>query len=107
LVALSEDQSSLAETANVLATTLTHKHLSPWLSAMFVPPRHRGKGIGSTLALTAAAEAARLGFDAIYLFTPHNESLYARLGWATFDRALLNGTPVVLMARSTRSIHER
>jgi predicted N-acetyltransferase YhbS len=106
LVALSEDQSSLVGTANVLATTLTHKHLSPWLSAMFVATEHRGKGIASALALAAASQAGRLGFDTIYLFTPRNESLYARLGWATFDRVGLNGTIVSVMARSTRSNHE-
>src|SRR5215831_6645627 len=63
LVALSQDQGSLVGTANVFATTFTHKHLSPWLSAMFVPPEHRGKGIASALALAAASETGRLGFD--------------------------------------------
>src|SRR5579872_5254631 len=82
LVAISPDRNALVGSANVLATTLTHKHLTPWLSSVFVPAEQRGKGIASALTLAAASEARRLGFDTIYLFTPRNESLYARLGWA-------------------------
>lgn len=102
LVALSEDRNELVGSANLLATTLTHKHLSPWLSSVVVPPQFRGKAIASKLALAAVAEASRLGFDTIYLFTPHNESLYARLGWTTFDRAEINGVGVCVMSRRTR-----
>lgn len=101
LVAISPDRNALVGSANVLATTLTHKHLTPWLSSVFVPAEQRGKGIASTLTLAAASEARRLGFDTIYLFTPRNESLYARLGWATFDRVVLNGVPAAVMARGT------
>ena len=101
LVALSEDQ-SLVGSANIAATTLTHKHLSPWLSSVVVPAEHRGHGIASKLALAAVAEARRLGFDKIHLFTPRNESLYARLGWTTFDRTDINGVAVCLMTRDTR-----
>ncbi|WP_168195693.1 GNAT family N-acetyltransferase [Bradyrhizobium sp. NAS80.1] len=99
LLALSEDGNTIVGTANVLATTLTHKHLSPWLSSVFVPPEHRRQGVASALALAAASEAERLGFS--YLFTPHSEPLYSRLGWATFDRVLLHGTPLAIMARRT------
>jgi N-acetylglutamate synthase-like GNAT family acetyltransferase len=102
LVALSHEQGQLLGSANLVTTTLTHKHLSPWLSSVVVPDAHRGKGIASQLALAAVAEADRLGFDKIYLFTPRNETLYARLGWVTFDRSEINGVPVCLMERSTR-----
>ena len=102
LVAISQDRNALVGTASVLATTLTHKHLSPWLSSVFVPPEHRGKGIASSLALSAVSEVRRLGFDTIYLFTPHNEALYRSLGWATFDRVTLNGAGVSVMARDVR-----
>ena len=101
LVALSDDGNSLLGTANVLATTLTHKHLSPWLSSVTVPPEHRGKSVASALSLAAASEAGRLGFGTIYLFTPRSESLYARLGWVTFDRVILNETSLAIMAKST------
>lgn len=100
LVALSED-GNLVGSANVVVTTLTHKHLSPWLSSVVVPSAHRGKGIASKLALAAVAQARRFGFDKIYLFTPRNESLYAGLGWTTFDRSAINGVAVCLMERGT------
>jgi predicted N-acetyltransferase YhbS len=102
LVALSEDDGSLVGSASVVAVTLTHKHLSPWLSSVVVPAEHRGKGIASRLTHAAVSEADRLGFDKIYLFTPRNESLYARLGWVTFDRSEINGVGVCIMARSVR-----
>jgi predicted N-acetyltransferase YhbS len=98
LVAISQDQNVLVGSANVVATTLTHKHLTPWLSSVFVPSEQRGKGIASALTLAAASEARRLGFETIYLFTPRNEALYARLGWTTFDRVMLGGISAAVMA---------
>ena len=99
LVALSEEN-LLVGSATIMATTLTHKHLTPWLSSVFVPPACRGKGIASALSMRAVEEAARLGFEALYLFTPQSESLYARLGWRTFDHAVHNGVPLAIMRRS-------
>ncbi len=102
IVALSMENLPIGS-ANILATTLTHQHLTPWLSSVFVPVEQRGKGLASALSLRAVEEAARLGFDELFLFTPHNESLYARLGWKTFDRTPHNGVPLTLMRRTTRS----
>jgi predicted N-acetyltransferase YhbS len=98
LIAISED-GQLAGSASILAATLTHQHLTPWLSSVFVPPEMRGRSIASALSLRATDEAARLGFKTLYLFTPHNESLYARLGWKTFDKTVHNGQPLTLMER--------
>ena len=87
--------------ATLLPRTITHPHLTPWLSTVVVPPACRGRGIASALSLRIASEAARLGFPTIYLFTPHNASLYRRAGWETIEMAELNGAPVTIMARST------
>jgi hypothetical protein len=35
-IAISDDE-KLVGSASILATTLTHKHLTPWLSSVFVP----------------------------------------------------------------------
>jgi predicted N-acetyltransferase YhbS len=102
LVALEDSGQGIVGSAAIAATTLTHKHLTPWLSSVFVPPEQRGKGIASKLSLAAIAEAARLGFEKIYLFTPKNEALYARLGWESFEHAAINGVPVCLMACAVR-----
>jgi GNAT superfamily N-acetyltransferase len=100
LVALS-DGNVLQGSATILSTTLTHKHLTPWLSSVFVPPAHRGKGVASALSMRAVEEAARLGFRDLYLFTPRNEAMYARLGWRTFEYAVHNGVELAVMQRTT------
>jgi predicted N-acetyltransferase YhbS len=100
LVALTEDGSP-AGAATLAARTITHPHLTPWLSTVVVPPAYRGRGIASALSLHVADAAARLGFPTIHLFTPHNESLYRRLGWVTIETAQVGGTPVAIMARPT------
>jgi len=102
LVAISTEQGDLVGSASIVATTLTHKHLTPWLSSVFVPPTQRGRGIASKLSLAAIAEANRLGFEKIFLFTPKSEALYARLGWQTFEHTAINSVSVCLMARPTR-----
>ena len=90
---------TIVGSAGILPATITHKHLTPWLSSVYVPDEYRGKGIASALSLRAVAEAARLGFERLYLFTPHNETLYARMGWRTFERIEYNGLPLALMER--------
>ncbi len=107
LVAISAGQGDLVGSASIVATTLTHKHLTPWLSSVFVPPTQRGRGIASKLALAAISEADRLGFKKIFLFTPKSEALYARLGWETFEQTATNDVPVCLMSRSTRRAEAR
>jgi GNAT superfamily N-acetyltransferase len=102
LIAVSE-AGTLLGSAGILPTTITHQHLTPWLSSVYVPDEHRGKGIASALSLRAVVEAARLGFERLYLFTPHSESLYARIDWQTFERIEYNGTPLTLMERPASS----
>jgi hypothetical protein len=53
------------------------------------------------LSLRAVTEAARLGYDRLYLFTPRSEALYARIGWGSFARIDYNGVPLTLMERPT------
>lgn len=98
LVAIAPDM-RLVGSASILATTLTHQHLTPWLSSVYVPPEQRGRGIASALALRASAEAARLGYEVLYLFTPSSANLYSRLGWTTFDTASHNGVRLSIMSR--------
>ena len=89
--------------ASILATTLTHKHLTPWLSTVVVPPNHRNKGVASALTEQAFLEARAMGFEKLYLFTPKKESLYSRLGWSKFDSVQLRGNEVSVMERNTQA----
>jgi predicted N-acetyltransferase YhbS len=101
LVALFSDK--IVGSASILPTTITHKQLTPWLSSVYVPGDQRGKGIASALSLRAVQEAAKLRYDRLYLFTPHSEKLYARIGWTTFERIDRNGLSLALMERQTVS----
>ena len=87
--------------ASILEKSIISLDLSPWLSSVYVPPQHRGKGIASALSSRAIHETAKLGFGRLYLFTPKSEHLYARLGWVAFDKLNHRGTPLTLMWRST------
>ena len=100
MVALSEEGRFIGA-ASILAKTITHVHLTPWLSTVVVSPEFRGKGYASKLALRAVSEAACLGFKSLHLFTPFNESLYKRLGWETLEKSNHNGRPITIMARPT------
>jgi len=100
LVALSEKGEPVGA-ASILASTVTHRHLTPWLSSVVVPAIHRGHGIASALSLWAVKEARRLGFDTLYLFTPRNESLYARLGWTRMEFVVHRETALTIMSRPT------
>jgi predicted N-acetyltransferase YhbS len=91
----------LVGAAGIMPSTVTHQHLSPWLSSVFVPAEHRGNGIASALALWAVGAARRLGHEKLYVFTPRNEALYARLGWRTIDRVTHRETPLTIMERPT------
>ena len=58
----------------------TRPELSPWLASVYVAAEHRRQGIGSALVRRVAQEAAALGVETLYLFTPDQEHFYARLG---------------------------
>jgi GNAT superfamily N-acetyltransferase len=79
------------------------RDLTPWLADLYVAPVHRHRGLGSALVQRAVQEAARLGFETLYLFTTsrENESLYAALGWSVRERVqYLGALRVVMQIRS-------
>lgn len=76
--------------------------LTPWLASVFVRPDARGHGIASAVVEANAAEAARRGHDTLHLFTPDQQRLYARLGWAEFGTARDLDEEVTLMRRDLR-----
>ena len=57
--------------------------LYPYLCALFVEKEARGHALGGKLLNHARAEAAKLGFDKVYLCTNHT-SYYERYGWEYF-----------------------
>jgi predicted N-acetyltransferase YhbS len=94
-VAVCEDQ--LLGSASLLPQTITHFHLSPWLSSVYVAAEHRNKGIGSALVRHVVQGATGMGIDKVYLFTPNSEALYARLGWEVVEHTEHQGRRLTIM----------
>ena len=87
----------LGSAAIVACDMETHGDLSPWLASVYVSDRYRRHGVGSALVRHVMYEAARNGFDALYLFTPDRESFYRRLGWNRYETTIYHGEAVVVM----------
>lgn len=79
-----------------------YEHLSPWLGGVFVRRPYRGRGIASALCSAIEQKAWLLGFAEIYLFTPDQQRLYARLGWSKFEETSWRGIDADVMIK-TRS----
>ena len=74
--------------------------LTPWLGGVYVLAEYRRRGIGSVLTEHVESLAKLNGVSKLYLFTDKTESLYARLGWAPFERTTHKGKAIVIMAKS-------
>jgi len=75
----------------------TRPELTPWLGAVYVAPEARRRGIGAQLVAAVEAEARRLGFGRMYLFTFDMAGYYARRAWVELERTHYRGEPVVVM----------
>lgn len=96
---VAEDAGELLGSACILADDMSsHPELTPWLASVYVNEIHRGKGIGSTLVKRVMQHARENGVKRLYLYTPDQEQMYARLGWQLYSREPYNGTPVTIMA---------
>jgi len=96
-VALDGDR--LVGTASIVRHDMsTRSELSPWLSAVYVPPEERNKGVGSKLVRRAMQEAEILGVKRLYLYTPDQMRFYTRLGWDILERTRYHGVEVVIMS---------
>jgi predicted GNAT family acetyltransferase len=71
-----------------------------WVGEIFVRPEHRGKGLGSRVTQALSEYAFARGVQALYLYTPDQQSLYARLGWAEVSTEAVNHEVVSIMVLS-------
>jgi predicted N-acetyltransferase YhbS len=84
--------------ASLVEHDLDHRpEWSPWLASVIVAPEHRRRGIGSALVERAMAEARAQGIATLYLFTPDQQRLYARLGWRDLAEEAVAGYRVTVM----------
>lgn len=76
----------------------THPHLSPFLASVYVGEPYRGQGIASALVARIGEETKKLGIEKLYLITPDQQSLYARLGWGEEEVVDYRGERDTLMS---------
>ena len=74
--------------------------LSPWLAAVYVPPKQRRQGIGQKLVQAAEETARRLEIERLYLFTPDQVPFYTRLGWSILEETDLRSQPITIMHKT-------
>jgi GNAT superfamily N-acetyltransferase len=73
--------------------------LTPWLSSVYVHPDHRRVGLARALVQRVESQAREQGHERLYLISEHAETLYADLGWTTFDHVIGSHGPAVLMTK--------
>lgn len=77
--------------------------VGPWLAAWLVHPAHRRLGIGTALVRAIEAQAARLGFDAVYITTGLAGGMLRRRGWEPFGVAQAPDGPIPVHRRRLAS----
>lgn len=98
-IALAED-GQFAGTASVKLRELEgHSDKEHWLGEVFVRKDMRGRGLGTLLVNEGVRYAFGAGAAALYLYTPDQQALYARLGWHECGEEAVNSEMVTIMVR--------
>jgi GNAT superfamily N-acetyltransferase len=79
----------------------SRKDLTPWLSALYVPTSERNNGVGSCLVARVVAEAWRLAYKQIYLFTSDRVGFYNNLDWQVLEKMHYRNSSVAIMIKSS------
>ena len=105
LVALHDDE--LVGTVSLKYHDLdTRPNLDPWLGALLVLPKWRGRGIASALMERAVEIARQLHLEQLYLWTHSAEGLYLKLGWKVVERTQYCRKEIVVMNISVANAAE-
>jgi len=99
LIAL-ENDTVLGSAGLVVNDLRTHPDLTPFLASVYVAPAYRRRGVASALVSEAKRVIQALGMPILYLITPDQQNLYARLGWTAQWELEYRGELVTLMAVS-------
>lgn len=96
-----QDNQIIASYALLTNDSISRQDLYPWLACLFVNPEHRNRGYAAQLLNHGLDEAARKGFDTLYLSTDL-ESFYEKKGWTYFDDAFnIVDTKIRIYAKRT------
>lgn len=92
-----ENDTVLGSAGLVINDLRTHPDLTPFLASVFVAPAHRRRGVATALVTQVKAVVQQLGLPVLYLITPDQQQLYARLGWQAQSDIEYRGEAVTLM----------
>jgi GNAT superfamily N-acetyltransferase len=73
--------------------------LTPWLAGLYVVEPFRGLGHGAALVRRIESEAAAVGVDRLYLYTPDAMDFYSMLGWTAIEGCEYLGQDVTVMSK--------
>jgi GNAT superfamily N-acetyltransferase len=97
LLAITED-GQLAGTGSAKLFELpTHSEKVHWIGEIFVLPEHRGNGLGSRITNSLSSYAFSNGVSQLFLYTPDQQSLYARMGWKQVSQERIHNEVVSIM----------
>jgi predicted N-acetyltransferase YhbS len=96
-VVVTESGSFVATGSVKLFEVPTEPQLVYWIGEIFVLPAHRGKGLGSNMMRSLSEYAFSKGAPQLFLYTPDQQLLYARLGWQHVMQKVFNGEDVSIM----------
>jgi len=65
--------------------------LTPWIASVVVRSDYHRQGVGTALIRRIEKEAAGLGINKLYLFTPDMEEFYATMNWVTIGHEMFKG----------------
>lgn len=92
------DGATLLGSVSLVANDLrSHPALSPFIASVYVGAPFRRRGVASALVQRMMAEAQGMGVAKLYLITPDQQALYARLGWQRMEDVPYRGEMVTLM----------
>ncbi|MFS0881841.1 GNAT family N-acetyltransferase [Bacillus sp. 7586-K] len=79
----------------------SRQDLCPWLACLYVVEEYRGSAIGSKLLQHSLQEAAKKGYDKLYLSTDL-EDYYEKYGWRNSGLVYgVSGDPIKLYEKET------
>ncbi len=81
------------------SSDMGRSELTPWLSALYVLPDHRRKGIGRALVNAVIQKTKQLGVGTLYLGTMDKQNYFAHQGWVTYEQSRFRGHMVTVMRK--------
>ena len=69
----------------------------PWVAAVFVNPKYRGRAVGKQLVTEAVRRARELGHSDVYLYTRNGADWYETFGWERVRETHVHHKPITIM----------